>query len=345
MLNIRRDDEARAPVLALYNLLPGLMLVAAIVGLAFAMTRIPGLGVFSPVILAVLVGAVIGNLFALPAATMPAIKFSSRTLLRLAIVLLGLQIPLGSLLSVGWLPLLVVLLAVAATFVLTKALAGPLGVDARLAELLAAGTAICGASAIVAVNTSTAADEEDVAYAIATITVLGTAMMFAVPALSVLMGLDARAFSLWAGASIHEVGQVAGAAAFFGQDSEALSMVVKLARVLLLAPLVMLVGLRATRNRARRPAAEQGQKVPLVPGFVVFFFILVLITSLVDIPADMLAHARLASTALLTAALGALGLTISIKRVAARGTRPFMLAVFSMLCIGAIGFLGLQFVG
>jgi uncharacterized membrane protein YadS len=94
---------------------------------------------------------------------MPGIKFSSRTLLRLAIVLLGLQIPVGSLLSIGWLPLLVILLAVAGTFFLTKAVARPLGVDARLAELIAAGTAICGASAIMAVNTSTAADEEDVA--------------------------------------------------------------------------------------------------------------------------------------------------------------------------------------
>jgi uncharacterized integral membrane protein (TIGR00698 family) len=344
MLKIPRVDDTRLPVLALQDLFPGLVLVTAIVILAFVMTGFPGLRVFSPVIFAVLIGAVVGNLFTLPAASMPGIKFSSRTLLRLAIVLLGLQIPVGSLLSIGWLPLLVILLAVAGTFFLTKAVAGPLGVDARLAELLAAGTAICGASAIMAVNTSTAADEEDVAYALATITVLGTVMMFAVPALSVLLGLDARAFSLWAGASIHEVGQVAGAAAVFGQGSEELSMVAKLARVLLLAPMVMLVGVTATRDRARRPAAEQGQKVPLVPPFVVGFFISVLIVSLVDIPADVLAHVRLISTALLTAALGALGVTISITRVVARGTRPFLLAVFSMACIGSIAFVGLRLI-
>jgi uncharacterized membrane protein YadS len=169
-------------------------------------------------------------------------------------------------------------------------------------------------------------------------------MMFAVPALSLLLGLDARAFSLWAGASIHEVGQVAGAAAIFGQGTEELSMVAKLARVLLLAPLVMLVGLTATRDRARRPA-DQGQKVPLVPAFVVGFFISVLIVSLVDIPADVLAHVRLISTALLTAALGALGVTISITRVVERGTRPFVLAVFSMACIGSIAFVGLRLMG
>lgn len=341
MFNLRRFEVTHSPMSAQYKLLPGLVLVAGIVALAFAMTRIPGLGVFSPVILAVLIGTVVGSLFTLPSAAMPGIKFSSRTLLRLAIILLGLQIPVGLLLSIGWLPLLVILLAVAGTFVVTKALAGPLGVDARLAELLAAGTAICGASAIVAVNISTAADEEDVAYALATITVLGTAMMFALPALSLLIGLDTRFFSLWAGASIHEVGQVVGAAAIYGQNSEELSMVAKLARILLLAPMVMLVGMAGRRGHARNPAAAPAQKVPLVPGFVVGFFIAVLIASLVPIPADVLGQARLVSTGLLTAALGALGATISIRRVAARGVRPFMLAVCSMLCIGVIAFAGL----
>lgn len=345
MFNLRRLEATYSPMSAQYKLLPGLALVAVIVVLAFAITRIPGLGVFSPVILAVLVGAVIGSLFTISPATMPGIKFSSRTLLRLAIILLGLQIPVGLMVSIGWLPLLAILLAVAVTFVVTKALAGPLGVDARLAELLAAGTAICGASAIVAVNTSTGADEEDVAYALATITVLGTAMMFAVPALSLLMGLDMRAFSLWAGASIHEVGQVVGAAAIYGENSEELSMVAKLARVLLLAPMVMLVGLAGRSNHARHPVAASAQKVPLVPGFVVGFFIAVLISSLVAIPADILGHARLISTSLLTAALGALGATISLRRVAARGVRPFMLAVFSMLSIGVIAFAGLKLAG
>jgi len=134
-----------------------------------------------------------------------------RRLLRFAIVLLGFQITLTQLAAVGAKGVFIVIGVLLATFGFTLATGRSLGVDCKLTELIAAGTSICGASAVVATNSVTQASDGDVAYAIACVTIFDSIAMFVYPVLPRLLHLDGEAYGLWSGASIHEMTQVAAA--------------------------------------------------------------------------------------------------------------------------------------
>src|SRR5690606_30691878 len=128
--------------------------------------------------------AIVGNVWNVPGLFLPGIASCTRHGLRIAIVLLGLQVPLSDMIDLGWQSLLVVVSVCLGTFYLTKVAARLMGVDHKLGELLAGGTAICGASAILAINTSTQASEEDVAYSLACVTLFGSISMLVIPLLA-----------------------------------------------------------------------------------------------------------------------------------------------------------------
>ena len=182
-------------------------------------------------ILAVIVGMLFANTVGVAHNAKEGIRFSQKTLLRLAIVLLGFHLTVDQAASIGIEGFGLVALTLAATFLFTLGAARLLGVERRLAQLIAAGTSICGASAIVAANTVTNARDEDVAYAVASITLFGTVAMLAYPLLGAFAGLDQNAFGLWAGASIHEVAQVIGASFQYGPQAGEAGTVAKLTRV------------------------------------------------------------------------------------------------------------------
>ena len=168
----------RPPIAALVT---GIALADAIAIAAFEARAIPGVGTFSPMILAIVIGMAFHNLVGTPQLARPGIAFRMKRLLRAAIVLLGFQLTLTQVASVGGRGLFVIAATLGATFLFTVGAGRLLGVDRKLAELIAAGTAICGASAIIATNTVTDAHDEDVAYAIACVTIFGSVATFAYP--------------------------------------------------------------------------------------------------------------------------------------------------------------------
>jgi len=194
------------------DLAPGLLLTATVATTAFELRNLCGITVLSPLIIAIVLGLAFRSTVGAPAAFKPGIVFSMRRVLRFAIILLGLQLSLSQVAEVGSAGLGIIATTVAATFLFTTWLGRRLGVDRKLAELIAAGTSICGASAIVATNSVTRASDEDVAYAVACVTVFGSASMVLYPALETLLQLTPHAFGLWAGASVHEIAQVVAAA-------------------------------------------------------------------------------------------------------------------------------------
>jgi uncharacterized membrane protein YadS len=161
--------------------LPGVLLATAIAGVAFLVRNIHGMAVFSPMILAIVIGMAFHNIVGTPSLARPGIAFSLRRLLRAAIVLLGFQLTASQIASVGPRGLLIVALSLAATFGFTVWIGRALGVGRKLTELIAAGTSICGASAIIATNTVTEAHDEDVAYAIACVTVSARSRCLPIP--------------------------------------------------------------------------------------------------------------------------------------------------------------------
>lgn len=322
-------SRSAGSVAAILSVLPGVVLAAMLAALGFTLHRAPGLAGFSPMILSILLGIVFHNLIGTPARAKPGVTFSLRRVLRLAIILLGLQLTTQQVAAVGGRGVAIIAMTLAVTFLVTKWMGRVLGVERKLAELIAAGTSICGASAVIATNTVTGAHDEDVAYAVACVTVFGSLSMFLYPLLPALLHLSPRAYGLWAGASIHEIAQVAAASFQAGREAGEFGTVAKLTRVSMLAPMVVLLGVAA----ARRGHGHRGQSHAPMPWFVLGFVALVAVNSVVTIPAADRTLIVTATTFLLSLALAAMGLETDIRKLAAKGLRPLALGAMSWLFI------------
>lgn len=317
--------------------LPGLVLVAVVTASAYGLRHLPFLSTLSPMISAIFVGMLFANTVGYPASAAPGIAIAGKRLLRLAVALLGLQLTFGQLAGIGIRGVGFAALALLSTFFFTIWMGRVLGVDRRLSHLLAAGTSICGASAIAAANAVTKADDEDVSYAVACITLFGTAAMFLYPLLMVAFGLDAQDYGLWIGLSVHEVAQVVGAGFQGGEAAGQAAVVSKLARVMMLAPLI--IGLTVFVSRpASDPAGERGS-VQIIPVFVLGFIVLATLNSFGLVPEAPRELVVSTTPVLLTAALAALGLGTNFARLRARGLRPLLLAAIASLFIAAVSLL------
>jgi len=317
----------------LCGLAPGLAAACAIALGASWLRGATGIAALNPVVLALAVGMAVRAAFGAAPALKPGIGFAVRPLLRAAIVLLGLGVTLGQLVDLGAGALALAVVVVAATLPFTVWLGGRLGVDRPLAQLIGAGTAICGASAIVAANQVSRGRDADVTYALAIITLCGTAAMLAYPMLAGPLDLDARAYGLWAGASVHEVVQAVGAAAAGGPEAAEAGTVMKLARVVLLAPAVAALGLWA--------GSGGGTKAP-VPWFALGFLGLVALGSTGLVPGVLVEASRTLVPIMLAASVAALGLSTDLRALHARGGAPLVLGIISTLFIATLGLVGVM---
>jgi uncharacterized integral membrane protein (TIGR00698 family) len=327
-------------------ILPGLLLTSVVAASAYGLRRLPGMATFSPMILAILIGIAVHNLVGTPVIAKPGVAFSLRRLLRIAIILLGLQLTITQVIEVGGRGIGIIATTLLATFAFTVWMGKLLGVDHKLAQLIAAGTSICGASAVIATNTVTNAHDEDVAYAVACVTVFGSVAMFGYPLLPGLLHLDPHAFGLWTGASIHEIAQVVAAAFQDGQKAGEFGTIAKLSRVMLLAPVVIALGLIATRSAGRNaPIAGASSGRPPMPWFVLGFVALVGVNSLIAIPAEAKIWIATATTFLLSVALAAMGLETDIRKLAAKGLRPALLGALAFLFIAGFSLTLIKLIG
>ena len=301
--------------------MPGLALTVALALAARWLHTIPAVSGVSALMFAILLGIAIRNTTGTPAATHAGIHFSMRRLLRLAIMLLGFQISLSQIWQVGGPGFLIVLATLVCTFLFTVWLGRRLGIDPKVAELIAAGTSICGASAVVATNTVTEGSDEDVTYAIAVITVLGTVSILLYPIASAAMGMPSSAYGLWTGASIHEIAQVIAAAFQGGSVSAQYGAISKLSRVMLLAPVVFTLGFIA----ARRRSAEGNRAKVAIPWFLLGFVAMIVVNSQGWISKEWTARLVTANQFLMAAALAGMGLETSVRKLCTAGLRPFLL--------------------
>ncbi|MBV8525583.1 MAG: YeiH family putative sulfate export transporter [Acetobacteraceae bacterium] len=327
------------------HLLPGLFLTFTIAAAAFELRNLSGITALSPLIIAIVLGMILHNTVGTPAAFKPGVTFSMRRILRFAIVLLGLQLSLSQVVSVGIVGIAIIALTLIGTFFFTIWLGSRLGIDRKLAQLIAAGTSICGASAVIATNTVTRASDEDVAYAIAAVTVFGSASILLYPTLAGVLQLTPHAFGLWAGASIHEIAQVVAAAFQNGTDAGNFGTIVKLSRVMLLAPMILALGYFSAKDQPSEGGAGELSRrrgVPK-PWFVAGFVAMMLFNSLDLIPRADRPYLIQATTFLLTVALAAMGLETDVGKLRARGWKPLLLGAGSWVFISVFSLALIEF--
>lgn len=335
MTEFTASDETPSNVVAMYA--PGLMLVGVITASAYGLRHIPLISQLSPMISAIFVGMLFANLVGFSASAAAGISLSGKRLLRLAVALLGLQISFAQLGDIGVQGVSFAAFGLGATFLFTISMGRLLGVDRQLAHLLAAGTSVCGASAIAAANAVTGADDEDVAYAVACITLFGTIAMFLFPFVGLIVGLSERLYGLWIGLSVHEVAQVVGAGYQLGTEAGEIAVVTKLARVMMLAPLIICLSFFLSRPRQR--TSGKGQQVQLVPLFVIGFLLLAIVNSLGILPDDFREPVVTATPVLLTAAMAALGLGTSVSKLRQHGFAPLLLAGMASIFIAGTSYM------
>ena len=235
-----------------------------------------------PVMLAIVLGMVLSNCWTLPKAIQPGLKFSVKKLLPLGIVLLGARLNFQEMVKVGAEGLILSILETAVALALLLLLTRLLKLPSKLGVLLGVGTAICGGTAIVATAPVIDAEEKDVVFSVATVTLLGLIAMFALPVIGHLLDLSSKAFGIWAGLAIHQTPQVVAAGFAYSDEAGRTATIVKLARVCLLAPVVFIIGVVYARQKAKETGVGERKKINyfhLFPMFVVGFLAVALLNT------------------------------------------------------------------
>ncbi|MFI7693649.1 YeiH family protein [Nonomuraea sp. NPDC049655] len=340
----------QAPAVPATSVWPGIGLAAVAVVVAMVANRFAP--AFSPAVIAVLSGAVLANLAAWAATSArwggagavwerfrPGLAFVARRVLRVAIALLGLQIALPQVLALGWQTLVIVVTATGVTFTVTPLIGRRLGLSSGTSLLVATGVSICGAAAVAAMRESAEdADDDDAAAALSVVVLYGSAAIVAVPALAALLGLSPAQLGVWTGAAVHEVAQVAAIGAASGVLAAAVT--VKLARVVLLAPIVALTSFRARRS-VTAPAADrrEGRRTPVMPLFVAAFLVMVAVRSTGWVPDVVTRAVPQVTNVLMAAALFGLGTGIDVRKLV-KGGRAVLLGAIATGLIAAVSLTG-----
>jgi uncharacterized integral membrane protein (TIGR00698 family) len=332
----------------LHPALPGLYLAVAVAVVArYLHGLIPNAGMaraVSEVIIAVFLGLHIRNAIHFSPRFEPGVRFALQRVLRLGIILLGLRLSLQDVVGTGASALLLIAACMAFALALAYAAGRLLHIPGRLAALIGLGTAICGNTAIVAAAPVIEAQDEDVSFAVAIITLFGTLAVILYPILGYFTGMTDRTFGLWVGTAVNDTSQVVAAGAAFSDRARDIATVVKLTRNTLMAPLLVLLGLAYARAQNRRRAGRVHFSLSkALPWFVLGFLCMTLLRSLgvavgvlphdVAAPGTLTVGAGLlrfvdevAKFAVLVA-LAAIGLSTDIAAVRRIGLKPFAMAL------------------
>lgn len=327
----------------------GFTLLLALLG--FALSGLNGLAAIGPMACAILLAVTYRHLCGYPERFRAGIQFSSKNLLRLAIILFGLKLNIGVIFQqgIGLLlrDVLVVLFAISLTLLLAKWFKA----DLSLSLLLGIGTGVCGAAAIAAVSPILKSNEEDTAVSAGMIALIGTLFAVGYSILRPIVGLPELQYGIWAGASLHEIAHAAMAAAPAGRDALAIALLAKLGRVFLLVPLsLVLIMWMRSKERGRRGRSEQHEQelqqnqeervesaaAIQFPWFLLGFVAMSLLGSYVIgefivIPTGIMDGVSSLTTLLLTMAMVGLGLNVSLRNI--RAAKLKALAALSLTSI------------
>ncbi|SMG02911.1 YeiH family protein [Burkholderia singularis] len=322
--------------------LNGILFVALFALAVTSIAQTPAVAHFglSPLIAGIVAGALYGNLLrdGMPASWAAGVDFSARKLLRIAVAFFGLRVSLQEIAQVGLPGLAVSALVVVSTLAVgTWAGIKLMKLDRDSALLTAAGSAICGAAAVLAFESTLRSKPHQSAMAVGSVVLFGTLSMFAYPFAyrAGWLPLDATGLGLFFGGTIHEVAQVVGAASDVSPEVARVATIVKMTRVMLLVPVLLVLGAWLARS-AKHTAAGHGARKLAVPWFALGFLGFVVVNSLQMLPANMTSALNTLDTFALTMAMTALGIETRMSQIRAAGPRALVtgLILYVWLTVG-----------
>ena len=324
--------------------LPGLGLIAAVVAVAFQIHNFQP--AISPLALCVAFGFLIANVGSWPTFATEGTALAGKRLMRIGVALLGAQVSVISLQAIGIKGVITVILVVSFTIFGILALSKLFKMSGDLGLLIGVGFGVCGATAVAAIRPQTRATQEETSYAIALISLCGTLSIFVLPFLGHVMGLSDQTFGAWAGAAVHDVGQVIATASVWSDEAVKSAVVIKLARVCLLAPIVLILSIRHRRYlSAQGQSAGASAKTPLIPFFVLGFIAVAILQNTLDVPARLHDDIVLTSKILLGAGLVALGSGVRWKAIRAIGPRPMLMGMIAWIIVGGLALVAVRLTG
>ena len=371
------------PISKIPTILPGLVVVILLAVVSMWLSDFIGITLMgfekspiSAVIICLILGLLIRNVFKLPVLLNVGFKFSVKKLLRLGIILLGIRLSIFSVFELGIVGIPIVLICISSALIITTFLNKKLKQPKRLGTLIAVGTSICGVSAIVATSSVINAKEEETAYAVAVITVFGLIATIGYPILAYfIFGGNPIKAGLWLGTSIHDTSQVTGAALVFadlwnlpiGLDVATITKLVRNVFMILVIPLMAFLHVKNEKKEATESGLNKSNvktKVSakkLIPVFVIGFLLISILRSVGDAGVntnnlafgligedswgDIIKMVKNFANILFVVALGGVGLSTNFANFKGLGIKPFLVGLFASLTIGIVSFLSVSLLG
>ena len=287
-----------------------------------------GLHLIGASVIALFIGMAINAFFQPNKTTAPGIKFTSKKVLKFAIVLLGASLNIRTVLTVGRFSLTVMLFTLATCFGLGALIGRALGLNWKTSSLINAGTGICGGSAIAAIAPVIEADDMDIAYGMSATFLFDTVMIVVFPLLGRWLGLSDAAFGLWAGTAVNDTSSVVAAGYAFSEGAGDFATMVKLTRTLAIIPTVVVFSFVSMHLKKKEAAASGGavqiKWKSVFPWFILGFLAMAVLSSVGVIPAAAAAILKKISKFLMVTALAAVGLNTSFAEMKKSGAAPMV---------------------
>ena len=325
------------------GIIPGFILSLIIAAAAVFIENLLPIHLIGGSVIALFIGMFLNSRLNLPVLT-KGVKFTSKKVLKFAIILLGASLNMQTVLTVGKLSLSVMCFTLLTCFGGGYFCGKAFGLNWKLSNLISAGTGICGGSAIAAIAPVIDAEDCDIAYAMSATFLFDMAMIVLFPIMGRAMGLSDMAYGLWAGTAVNDTSSVVAAGYAFSEAAGDFATMVKLTRTLSIIPTVLIFSLINLHLKKKQSGVEEslGSKVhitKLLPWFILFFLLLSLINSIGLIPAALSAHAKSISKFLMVAALAAIGLNTSYSQMKKAGIAPMLhgFVISALVVVVAIG--------
>ena len=315
------------------KLAPGVVLSVGIAALACFIESLLPIHLIGSAVIAMFIGMILNYFIKDTKIFASGIKLTSKKILKLAIILLGLSLNITTILNVGKMSLVVMVFTLLTCFGGGYFIGKALGLNWKLSNLISAGTGICGGSAIAAIAPTIDADDNDVAYALSATFLFDMAMILLFPIMGRAIGMSDQAFGIWAGTAVNDTSSVVATGYAFSEAAGDFATMVKLTRTLSIIPTVIVFTLISLRLKRKEAIANNGDgsgvkasfKISKIfPWFILGFLAMSVVTSVFSIPAGIVSGTKSVSKFLMVSALAAIGLNTSFSKLKKSGIRPMI---------------------